>query len=212
MSNSRIFSRVYDPLISPLEQLGLRKLREGTLRDLRGDILELGVGTGRNFPLYPPTVERLTGIDPDEVMLAQAHERAGEAPFPAEFIAADAEELPFDNGSFDAVVATLVFCTIPDPEQALREARRVLRSGGELRLLEHVRMERRHAAWTQEKVTPVWKRLAGGCHLDRDTLGLVRRSGLSVERVEGHLDGLVLSIAARKPPQPMSRSARELPG
>lgn len=193
-----LFSRLYDPLVAPLERLGLGDLRRETLRGLRGDVLELGVGTGRNFPLYPPGVESVVGVEPDAEMMSRAPGRAAGAAFPVELVEASAEELPFEDGSFDAVIATLVFCTIPDPERAVQEAHRVLKDGGELRLLEHVRMERRPAAWAQERATPVWKRLAGGCHLDRDTLGLIESSSLSVERVERHLDGLVISIAARK--------------
>lgn len=199
MSNPGIFSRLYDPLIAPLEELGLRKLRGKTLRGLRGEVLELGVGTGRNFPLYPPEVRHLTGIDPDRVMLRRAERRSREAPFTMEVVPAGAEELPFEDESFDAVASTLVFCTVPDPLRALEEAQRVLKRGGELRLLEHVRMERRPIAWAQEKATPLWKRVAGGCHLDRDTLSLVRDTKFKVERVERHLDGLVLAIFARKP-------------
>nr|MBA2669819.1 class I SAM-dependent methyltransferase [Gemmatimonadota bacterium] len=116
-----LFSRFYDPLTAPLEELGLRKLRRKTLRGVRGNVLELGVGTGKNFPLYPPSVERLVGIDPDEAMLRRAEQRAGESIFPVEVVEADAEELPFEDESFDAVTATLVFCTVPDPARALRE-------------------------------------------------------------------------------------------
>ncbi|WP_119070122.1 class I SAM-dependent methyltransferase [Rubrobacter indicoceani] len=197
-----LFSRLYDPLVAPLERLGLGDLRRETLRGLRGEVLELGVGTGRNFPFYPPGVERVVGVEPDGKMMRRAPARVAGAAFPVELVEASAEELPFEDGSFDAVVATLVFCTIPDPERAVREVHRVLKDGGELRLLEHVRMEHRSAAWAQEKATPVWKQLAGGCHLDRDTLGLIENSRLSVERVERRLDGLVLSIVARKPPRP----------
>lgn len=197
-----LFSRLYDPLLAPLERLGLGDLRCETLRGLRGEVLELGVGTGRNFPFYPPGVERVVGVEPDREMMRRAPARAAGAAFPVELVEASAEELPFEDGSFDAVVATLVFCTIPDPERAVREVHRVLKDGGELRLLEHVRLERRAAAWVQEKATPVWKQLAGGCHLDRDTLGRIENSRLSIERVERHLDGLVLSIAARKPTRP----------
>lgn len=194
-----LFGRVYDPLMAPLESLGLRGMRRDLLRGLRGRVLELGVGTGRNLPLYPDGVERLVGIDPDEAMLKRAGERARAARFPVELVVGSAEELPFEEESFDAVAATLAFCTIPDPERAFAEARRVLKQGGELRLLEHVEMERRPIAWAQAKATPVWKRVAGGCHLDRDTLKLVREAGFSVERVERCLDGLVLTIHARKP-------------
>ncbi|MEJ7872956.1 MAG: methyltransferase domain-containing protein [Rubrobacteraceae bacterium] len=197
MNRPDLFGRVYDPVMELPERLGLERLRREALRGLRGRVLELGVGTGRNFPLYPDEVVRVVGIDPDEVMLRRARRRAEKAPFPAQAVAGSAEELPFEGASFDAVVGTLVFCTIPDPRKALREARRVLRSGGELRLLEHVRMEKRTVAWAQEKVTPLWKRLAGGCHLDRDTLATVREADFEVERVERRLDGLVLIIFAR---------------
>ena len=204
-----LFGRVYDPVMELPERLGLGRLRRETLRGVRGRVLELGVGTGRNFPLYPDEVASVVGIDPDEVMLRRAEERARNAPFPAQTVPGSAEELPFEDESFDAVVATLAFCTIPDPGKALREARRVLRSGGELRLLEHVRIEQRTVAWAQEKVTPLWKRLAGGCHLDRDTLNAVRQAGFEVERVEHHLDGLVLTIFARDPRG--QRAARTAP-
>lgn len=199
MNGASLFSRLYDPATEPAERLGLRELRREDLRGLRGRVLELGIGTGRNVPLYPSGVDHLAGIDPDETMLRQAEGRASEAPFPVELIPAPAEELPFEDGGFDAVVSTLVFCTIPDPVRALGEVRRTLKEGGEFRLLEHVRMEQRSVAWLQERATPLWKRLAGGCHLDRDTLSRVREAGFEVERVDRHLEGLALSIFARNP-------------
>lgn len=194
-----LFSYLYDPLTAPLERAGLGALRAEALRGLEGTVLELGVGTGRNLPLYPPGAESITGIDPDEIMLRRARERAAQARLPVELRQADAEALPFADESFDAVAATLVFCTIPNPARALAEALRVLKEGGELRLLEHVRMQRPHIARLQEKATPAWKRLADGCHLDRDTLSLVNASGFQDVRAASHLDGLVLSISARKP-------------
>lgn len=199
MNGASLFSRLYEPATEPAERLGLRERRREDLRGLRGRVLELGIGTGRNIPLYPSGVESLVGIDPDETMLRQAERRASEAPFPVELVPAPAEELPFEDGSFDAVVSTLVFCTVPDPAQALREVRRTLKEGDEFRLLEHVRMEQRPLGWLQERATPLWKRLAGGCHLDRDTLARVRQAGFEVERVERHLEGLALSIFARNP-------------
>lgn len=162
-------------------------------------MLELGVGTGRNLPLYPPAVTRLAGIDPDESMLARAKQRAREVPLRIDSICASAEDLPFEEDSFDAVVATLAFCTIPDPAAALREVRRVLRSGGKLRLLEHVKAPQEPVGWVQEKVTPVWKHLAGGCHLDRDTLAAVVEAGFNVERTGYYLGGVVVTIFARNP-------------
>ncbi|MBA2442252.1 MAG: class I SAM-dependent methyltransferase, partial [Rubrobacter sp.] len=175
------------------------RLRREVLRDVRGRVLELGLGTGRNIPLYPEGVDFLTGIDPDETMLEEAQERARKAGFPVRLLPVPAEELPFEDASFDAVTGTLVFCTIPDVARALGEVRRVLGPGGELRLLEHVRMDREPFATVQETVTPVWKHLAGGCHLDRDTLSAVREAGFEVEHVQRRLDGLLLGIFAHKP-------------
>lgn len=129
MNGASLFSRLYDPATEPAERLGLRERRREDLRGLRGRVLELGIGTGRNIPLYPNGVESLFGIDPDETMLRQAERRASEVPFPVELVPAPAEELPFEDASFDAVVATLVFCTVPDPVQALGEVRRTLREG-----------------------------------------------------------------------------------
>ncbi len=127
MSGSGLFSLLYDPLMELPENLGLHRLRREALRGMQGQILELGMGTGRNIPLYPPGVEHLSGIDPDETMLRQARRRAGKVSFPVELLLASAEDLPFEEDSFDAVVGTLVFCTISDPRQALREVRRVLK-------------------------------------------------------------------------------------
>lgn len=126
MSGPRLFSRLYDPVMELPEHAGLGELRRGVLRGLRGRILELGIGTGRNLPLYGAGVDSLNGIDPDEAMLVPAERRAGDVPFPVELVATPAEELPFGDGSFDAVVSTLVFCTVRDPSRALGEVRRVL--------------------------------------------------------------------------------------
>lgn len=207
MSGSGLFSLLYDPLMELPENLGLHRLRREALRGMQGQILEVGLGTGRNVPLYPPAVEHLSGIDPDEVMLRQARRRAGKASFPVELLLASAEDLPFEEDSFDAVVGTLVFCTVSDPPRALREVRRVLKPCGEFHLLEHVRMERKPIARMQEKATPLWKHVAGGCHLDRDTLGMVRDAGFEVGRVESHLGGLFLNIFARSPGPERSRLA-----
>ncbi|TCJ16181.1 class I SAM-dependent methyltransferase [Rubrobacter taiwanensis] len=190
-----MYGRLYDAALAVPERAGLRELRREVLAGLRGRVLELGVGTGLNFPLYPPELDELVGVDPDESMLGRARERARGAPFPVRLVVAAAEDLPFEAGSFDAAAATLAMCTVPAPERALREARRVLRPGGELRLLEHVRADR--IGRLQELATPVWKRVAGGCHLDRETLKYVREAGFEVERVERRLGGVLLSVFAR---------------
>lgn len=190
---------LYDTTLALPEYAGLRSLRRVILDGIGGEVLELGVGTGMNLPLYPPAVTRLVGIDPDESMLTRAKERAREVFLHIDLICASAEELPFEDDSFDAVVATLAFCTIPYPAAALREVRRVLRPGGELRLLEHVRAPQEPVGWVQEKITPVWKHLAGGCHLDRDTLAAVIEAGFNVERTGYYLGGVVITIFACNP-------------
>ena len=199
MNDPGLFARLYDPLMHLPENLGLRSLRREVLRGVRGRVLELGIGTGTNLPLYPPTVERVIGIDPDESMLGRAQRRARKTSFPVELILATAEELPFEDERFDAVISTLVFCTVADPPTALKEVQRVLKSGGEFRLLEHVKATQERIGWLQEKATPLWKHVAGGCHLDRDTSSTVQETGFDVEQVKHHLQGLVVSIFARSP-------------
>lgn len=193
-----LFTRLYDPVLEPAERLGLGGLRRETLRGLSGGVLELGVGTGRSLTAYPASVSSVTGIDPDEAMLARAERRSRRSGPPARLLPAAAESLPFPDGSFDAVTAFLTLCTVRDQRAALGEARRVLAPGGELRLLEHVRLEREPLGWLQESLTPLWKRVAGGCHLDRRTLDAVRGAGFDIGRVERHLGGLVLRIYARR--------------
>ena len=135
MIDSGLFGRLYDPVMEVPENLGLRRLREKALDGLRGRVLELGIGTGRNLPLYPEGVTHLVGVDPDGAMLERAWGRARQAPFAVDLVPASAEELPFADAHFDAAVAALAFCTIPDPQKALLEARRVLKEGVGFRLL-----------------------------------------------------------------------------
>jgi ubiquinone/menaquinone biosynthesis C-methylase UbiE len=188
---------IYEHLMELPERAGLWRLRKETLAGVSGNVLEIGAGRGMNARLHDPGVERLTLTEPDEERLDRARGRAAEAPFPVEYLSTPAEALPFKDASFDAVVATLVFCTVEDPARSLSEIRRVLKEGGELRLLEHVHMEREPFGKAQEVVTPLWKHVAGGCHLDRDTLTRVREAGFTVERVDRYLDGLLLRIFAR---------------
>jgi ubiquinone/menaquinone biosynthesis C-methylase UbiE len=160
----------------------------------RGRILEVGAGTGRNLPYYRHA-EELVLSDPDPAMLGRARRRAAGEECPIHLIGADAERLPFPDASFDEVIASLVFCTIPHPETAFAEVRRVLAPGGTLRLLEHVRSPRRWAASLQERLTPLWRRLARGCHLDRDTLATAGACGFVVKEVRRGLDGCLVAAA-----------------
>lgn len=196
--------RFYDAVLALPERAGLARLRAELVAGLRGRVLEVGVGTGLNLSFYPPEVREVVGLDPDEGMLRQAEDRVRRSGADdasrgscVSLVAGSAEELPFATGSFDAAVATLAFCTIPEPDLALRELRRTLRPGGEVRLMEHVRVE--SIGRLQELATPVWKRVAGGCHLDRETEERVRAAGFEVRGVERRLGGALICIFARSP-------------
>jgi ubiquinone/menaquinone biosynthesis C-methylase UbiE len=153
--------------------------------EANGEVLELGVGTALNFDLYDPArVTRLVGVEPDPHMLGRARPRAAALPFPVELHETGAEELPFADDRFDTVVVTWALCTIGDPGAALAEARRVLKPGGRLLFVEHVRSAQPSLAFVQGALSPLWARLMGGCHLDRPALDLVRESGLVLRGVE----------------------------
>jgi SAM-dependent methyltransferase len=147
--------------------------------EARGDVLELGVGTGLNFGLYGQ-VESLAGIDPDPFMLKRARKRAGELALPIELHQAGAEALPFDRGRFDTVVMTFTLCTIPDVTASLAEARRVLKPGGRMLFVEHTRSIQPSLGRVQDALTPFWKRIGGGCHLNRPAPDLIARAGFQV--------------------------------
>jgi ubiquinone/menaquinone biosynthesis C-methylase UbiE len=167
---------VYDALMAVADRIGLWKLRAWLTAGASGLTMELGCGTGRNLPRYP-SAARLVGIDPALDSLRRARRRApGVA-----LVCAKAEALPFRPRSFDTVAISLVLCSVPDPGAALAEVRRVLKDPGALRLLEHVRSERRWQARWQDFIQPAWTRITGGCHPNRDTEATVRGAGFQVE-------------------------------
>jgi ubiquinone/menaquinone biosynthesis C-methylase UbiE len=166
---------LFEEMLRRADDAGMRERRRALVADVRGDVLEIGCGTGLMFEHYDPGA-RVRAIEIDETFLDRARERAEGRAIDVEL--ADAQALPFPDESFDAVVACLVFCSIPDVSRALREARRVLRGpprAGELRLIEHVVSERPVARALMHAVDPVWLHLNGqGCHMDRDTVAAVR--------------------------------------
>jgi ubiquinone/menaquinone biosynthesis C-methylase UbiE len=174
-----VFARLYDLYMLPQEWWGVRARRRRVVGSAAGLTLEVGVGTGLNFPFYG-RVPRVVGVDPDPHMLDRARRRAGEARVPIHLVRACGECLPFANGSFDTVISTLVFATIPDADAAAREVRRVLRPEGTLRFFEHFRSERPLFARLQDLAAPAWKRVLGGCEPNRDVVGIFRRAGLQV--------------------------------
>jgi ubiquinone/menaquinone biosynthesis C-methylase UbiE len=163
-----------DVLMRPLYPA--RKL---VVPEAKGAVLEVGVGTGLNFSLYDG-IDSLAGIEPDPHMLVRARPRAAGLPFPVELHQAGAERIPFDAGRFDTAVVTFTLCTIPDTENALREIRRVLKPGGRMLFVEHTRSIQPVLAGIQDALTPLWKRIGGGCHLNRRAIELVRRAGFHV--------------------------------
>jgi SAM-dependent methyltransferase len=161
---SRVFAAAYDPFLARAEKLGIARARRELLAPATGDVLEIGAGTGLNVPYYTPAA-RVVYSEPDPHMAKRLRRRG------VDVVEAGAEDLPFADDSFDVVVSTLVLCTVPDVPAALREARRVLRPGGTLLFLEHVRapagskLER----W-QDRLHGPWKSFAAGCHCNRDLL------------------------------------------
>lgn len=180
----RAFARGYDFFFARAERGGLRELRRGALAQASGRTLEIGAGTGLNHDLYPSAVTELVLTEPFAPMAAQLREKASHLSLPVEVVEAPAERLPFENASFDTVALTLVLCTVPDPDAALREIARVLRPGGRFVFLEHVRAEdARLAAW-QDRLHGAWYLFGHGCNCNRDTAATIERSPLRMEHVE----------------------------
>lgn len=180
---------LYDRVIGSFDNLGLANLRQRLISPLAGQILEIGVGTGLTFPHYGSDA-RVIGIEPEPTLLAGAAPRARARDFTLH--RARAEALPFANASFDTVVTTLVFCSIPDAALAgtLAEVRRVLRPGGRLVQLEHTRSGHRVLDWGLDRIAPLWLRASGGCHVNRDTAALLGAAGWRIVRHERHMGGL----------------------
>lgn len=156
----------------------------------RGYVLELGVGSGLNLAFYDAAaVTRVTAIDPSPPLLARAAPRATAAPVPVELVEAAAELLPFDAGAFDTVVVTYTLCSVADPLAALREVRRVLRPGGDFIIVEHGLAPDASTRRWQHRLTPMWRRVAGGCRLDRDVAALLRAADFPTGLDAGYTDG-----------------------
>jgi ubiquinone/menaquinone biosynthesis C-methylase UbiE len=182
----RAFSALYDRAFQATEEAGLREMRRQLLAQARGRVLELGAGTGLNLDLYPREgLDSLTVTEPDPHMYKQLRKRAEEACPGADLTQTGAEALPFEDGSFDCVVVTLVLCTVPDQAAALKEINRVLRPGGQLLFLEHVRGHDPALAKWQDRLEGPWRFLGDGCHCNRDTVSAISAAGFELDRVEG---------------------------
>jgi len=187
---------IYDIALAPLELAGLARLRRGLISEARGAVLEIGAGTGRNFPHYAQGA-RVFALDESAEMLTTARKRPCRVCATVmAYVHGDAQTLPFASHTFDTVVGTLVLCSIPDPARALSEIRRVLQPGGKLLLLEHTRGHHPVAAWLTDVLNPAWFALNGSCHLNRQTARTVVEAGFNLSRVERHAGGIVQVIQA----------------
>ena len=188
-------ARLLDLGMRVADRLGLRHARARVVGGARGDTLEIGIGTGSNLGIYPAGTA-IHGIDVSAPALSLAARRAGRAARRVTLTEGDAAALPFADASFDTVVATFVLCSVADVDQSLREARRVLRPGGTIRLLEHARARHRAIGALQERSAPAWARVSGGCRLDHDVLRAVRDAGLVVIEERQRAGGLLVEIVA----------------
>ncbi|MGH3344132.1 MAG: methyltransferase domain-containing protein [Carbonactinosporaceae bacterium] len=177
-----VFAALYDALSRCGERAWVGPVRAELVRDLTGEVLEVGAGTGLNLRHYR-AASRVVAAEPDPSMRRRLRSRIPEARVPVEVSHAAAEELPFENGRFEAVVYTLVLCSVGDLERALAEARRVLRPGGRFVVFEHVRAPGRMGG-LQDRADAVWPRIAAGCHLNRDTGAAIERAGFTFEDYE----------------------------
>lgn len=177
----RLMAALYDSVLRVAERRGLARWRAEALAPLHGRVLEVGAGTGRNLPHFPPAVTELVLAEPDRHMRARLARRVVSARIPVTISDARAAPLPFADASFDGVVMTLVLCTVPDVAGALSEARRVLTPAGSLAFLEHVGGEpgSRRLRW-QRRLEPLWRPVAGNCHLTRRTVDAIGAAGFTI--------------------------------
>jgi ubiquinone/menaquinone biosynthesis C-methylase UbiE len=180
---TKFFALTYDRQMATTEKAGLHAFRERLLAGLSGDVLEIGGGTGANLPCYGPAITSLTLTEPEPAMLRRLERTAREHHLPAKVLRAPAEDLPFDNHTFDVAVSTLVLCGVDDQPRALRELRRVLRPGGQFLFIEHVRADDAGTARLQDRMN--WlNRLVVCCDCNRPTLDSIKAAGFTVTRLE----------------------------
>jgi ubiquinone/menaquinone biosynthesis C-methylase UbiE len=210
LRNHRFFAAIYDRMLAGTERAGLREMRAEVVGGASGRTLEVGAGTGLNLSHYTEAVTELVLTEPDRFMARRLRDRvAAEPPRPGsvEVVETPAESLPFEDRSFDTVVATLVFCTVEDPARAAGEVGRVLKPDGRLAYLEHVRDpdERRLARW-QDRLERPWGWFGAGCHPNRDTAATLADAGFEMHPEPGRMP--------KAPPwvRPLIRGSARLPG
>jgi ubiquinone/menaquinone biosynthesis C-methylase UbiE len=185
------------PILTDLamRQENLAAYRSCVVPAADGRVLEIGVGSGRNLPFYSSNVRHLIGLDPSPKLLSMARRNSSPNFTPIELVEGSAEAIPLETGSVDTVVTTWTLCSIPNAGRALREMYRVLKPSGRLLFVEHGRAPQPNVCWWQDRLTPIWKRLGGGCHLNRAIKVLIEDAGFRFERLDtGYMRG----------PKPMS--------
>jgi ubiquinone/menaquinone biosynthesis C-methylase UbiE len=180
-----IFARFWGWMSPRMDRGGAADHRRRLLEGLSGRVLEVGAGNGLNFAHYPSDVSGVLAVEPEARLRRIALENAARAPVPVDVVAGVADDLPADDDSVDAVVYSLVLCSVPDQVRALHEGRRVLRPGGQMRFFEHVRADTAGLGRVQALLdATVWPTLGGGCHADRDTAAAIQSAGFVIEKVE----------------------------
>jgi len=185
---------LYDGYMRLIEWMGLGRWRRWLAGGASGRVLDVGTGTGRNLPHYPEGTE-VVALEPDLGMLATARRRLNGSGCEC-LVVGDAMAMPFRDATFDTAVSGLVFCSVPDPVKGLGEVRRVLRPAGTLRMLEHVRHEKRWIARLQDLIQPAWTPIAGGCHPNRDTEANVEAAGFTIDQTTRRANGTLRRFVA----------------
>ena len=181
-----VYARYVLPPLIDLAMRGsqLSDERRRIVPQARGRVIEIGFGSGLNLPFYGPEVKTLAAVDPSRELWSRARSRVARASFAIVFTHASAERLPFGDGTFDTAVTTWTMCSIPDAAAALREMKRVLIPGGRLLFVEHGRAPDARVRTWQDRLTPLWRRLAGGCHLNRPIDDLVTAAGFRTVQLD----------------------------
>lgn len=178
------FARMYERISRESERRGTAEHRDRALAGLAGRVIEIGAGNGLNFAHYPTTVTEVLAVEPEDHLRALAEQAATQALVPVRVVPGHADALPAGDATFDAAVASLVLCSVPQVAGALAEIRRVLIPGGELRFFEHVRSGQPLLGLLQDAITPLWSCAAGGCHPNRDTAAAIRAAGFHIEQLD----------------------------
>jgi ubiquinone/menaquinone biosynthesis C-methylase UbiE len=184
-----------DRIVPHLVNLAMRNrhllpYRQRVIGAAEGRVLEVGIGSGLNLPFYTPQVSELLGLEPSPRLAAMARRAAGSSPVPVRLIEGSAEAIPLEDKCIDTIVTSWTLCTIPEVVQALREMRRVLKRDGQLLFVEHGLAPEPGVRKWQDRLTPIWKRIGGGCHLNRPIRALIETAGFSIGEIRtGYMQG-----------------------